>query len=314
MARKPRSLPDEILQRVIALREGHSSWIKIQKEVKIDRRTAKRAYEDWQRTKSIDELKAARKGVAEEEFRNHLRYLVALAGALAQTLDVPTEVKAKMSAADVLKKMWGTSSLGNYCAYGVRDVAASVEGRSLLFASLKTHTSAKVRWDALSDWERAWDDCRSALEELKQEIGAVVHNVLEQKKLSVKIQKSDKKQDVEERLVGGVIHVIWEHILRPNDSDQFPVVETKDLGGERCQLLFGRDRFAAGIILETSLCVQLAEASKWAAKNVLLSPKVEAVTHLIQTLRDRIVELRVSLNPLSLGPMIMSTRCDLCPA
>ena len=313
MVRRPRGLPDEILQRVIALREARSSWLKIQKEVKIDRRTAKRAYDEWQRSKSVDELKAARKGVAEEEFRNHLHHLVALAEVLAQTLEVPNELNVTIPATGILKKMWERNRLKSYSAYGVRDAEVKPETRKLLLNSLKTHSSAKVRWDALDEWEQAWDRCDSALKKLQQETRNVMYNIIEQKQLSQKLKKGSKKKDITERMVNGVLHTVWEQILRP--SDQFPVMQIAPRADGQSEVLCGKDRFVAGIILsEADLAKQVMEACEWGARNALSASGAEAVANIISTIRGRITELRRSLNPLLLGPLIMSTRCDLCPA
>ncbi len=314
MARTPRELPEEILQKVIALREGHSSWIKIQKEAKIDRRTAQRAYLRWERSKSIDELKAARKGTAETEFRNHLHYLVTLAEVLAQTLDIPGRPNVTTSAGEILENIWENNRLKNYSVYGVKYVRASSEARSLLLASLKTHTSAKVRWDALEDWEEAWDECIYVIKELRQRTHGVLHNILEQYKFMEKLKKGSKKQDIFEQLVSGVFYTVWEQILHPYDKEQFPILEIESRSDGRNQILFGQGKFVAGIVLDTDMCKQVAEFSKLAAKSLLLSTELEAINSLIETMQERIKELQHSLNPLLLGPLIMSTRCDLCPA
>ncbi len=313
MARRTRRLLDETLQKVIALREAGSSWLKIQQEVRIDRRTAKRAYEEWQRSKSVDELKAARKGIAAEEFRNHLHYLVALAEALAQTLEVPSQPNVTMCATDILDKMWEAGRLKGYSAYGVRDAEVKPETRKLLLNSLKTHSSAKVRWDALDEWEQAWDKCSFSLKKLQQETREVVNNIIEQKQLLQRIKRGSKKKDITERIVNGVLHTVWEQILRP--TEPFPVVQTTPRADEQSEVLFGKDKFAPGIILdEADLAKQVAEVCKWGAKNVLSSPQTETVTGLIRIMRERIGELRQSLNPLLLGPQVMNTRCNLCPA
>ena len=98
MPRQTLKLPDEKLERLIALREARWSWVNIQNELDIDRRTAKRAYEDWQRRQSNDELRVSRQGLAEAELRNHLHLVVAIAGVLVQTMRVPAQPKISASA------------------------------------------------------------------------------------------------------------------------------------------------------------------------------------------------------------------------
>jgi len=41
---------------------------------------------------------------------------------------------------------------------------------------------------------------------------------------------------------------------------------------------------------------------------------VEPLMNNVNTMRKSIEELAEMLNPLKLGPMILNTRCDLCPA
>ncbi|MBI4186448.1 MAG: site-specific integrase [Chloroflexi bacterium] len=104
-------------------------------------------------------------------------------------------------AADVLDKMWRLDSFRDCSPYGMRDVGATQNARKLLLTSLKTHTIAKVRWDALNEWEQAWDKCESALKQLQQETRNVMHNIIEQKQLSQKLKKGSKEKDIIERMV-----------------------------------------------------------------------------------------------------------------
>ena len=151
------------------------------------------------------------------------------------------------------------------------------------------------------------------MKKLQQETREVVNNIIEQKQLLQRIKRGSKKKDITERIVNGVLHTVWEQILRP--TEPFPVVQTTPRADEQSEVLFGKDKFAPGIILdEADLAKQVAEVCKWGAKNVLSSPQTETVTGLIRIMRERIGELRQSLNPLLLGPQVMNTRCNLCPA
>ena len=69
---KKREFTDEEWALILKLKQSGASWLKIQDETGIPRRTIKRAYEEWESTKSYDELKQARIHVAGEEFRDHI--------------------------------------------------------------------------------------------------------------------------------------------------------------------------------------------------------------------------------------------------
>ena len=90
-------------------------------------------------------------------------------------------------------------------AYGALNVVGSKEAQRLLIDSLKTHTSARVRWGALDEWKHAWDSCHSTLDALKGKIHRVVRNSLEQKRLTDRVSQSTKKGGIEECLSEGVL-------------------------------------------------------------------------------------------------------------
>jgi len=63
------------------------------------------------------------------------------------------------------------------------------------------------------------------------------------------------------------------------------------------------------------LAKEVADVSKWAIKNLLrgkedLIEKVKKEVHKMQESTDR---LEATLNPLVLRPIILNTRCDICP-
>ena len=95
-----KKLSDKELNKIIRLRQDRASWLRIQRETGIHRQTAKRAYDKWERSKSLEELKEARKDVAAQVFREHMESLVILATSLVSNLAVPhlTELMDKDAA------------------------------------------------------------------------------------------------------------------------------------------------------------------------------------------------------------------------
>lgn len=320
MARKIRGLLDEKLQSVIALREGGSSWVKIQKEVGIDRRTAKRAYEQWERSQAREELKAARQNIAAEEFRNHLYSLIKLAQSLIKALTVPKLPGERRRASDILLKLWQSDIVGQYGAYGLPSLRAEtnyiVGQNQILFKSLQTHTQEKVDWHAVEKWEDSWNRCIDALVKLEAEGKKILKNILEQKSdLKVSILRGTQRKDIAERILKGILHVVWRHILDGRLSKTFPLLRIAPRSDGRTEVLFGEDNFDQGIIFnEARSAKEVSEVCKWAAQNLSKEDLVEKLADEVDTMHRKIEELRESLGPLILKPLILRTRCDLCPA
>jgi len=322
MARKIRGLSDEKLRRVIVLRETGSSWVRIQEEVGIDRRTAKRAYEDWERNQSREELKAARKDVAAEEFRNHLHCLIKLAESLLNTLDIPSSPNTTISAEEILLNLWQRDIAGEYGAYGLSDQKPEtrriLRQNQMLFKSLQDHTHEED-WQAFNEWGNSWDTCIRVLAKLREEARKTLSNILNQESnLKNTLEKGCGKKDAVKRMVDGVLHVVWQCILAGKPDQQFPLVQAMPLGGGRIEVTFGKYTLTEGLIFtEADLAEQVVRVCKWATKNLCIGRKddmVEPLMNNVNTMRKSIEELAEMLNPLKLGPMILNTRCDLCPA
>jgi len=144
-------------------------------------------------------------------------------------------------------------------------------------------------------------------------------NILNQKSnLTDRIVKGCGKKDAVKRMVDGVLHVVWQFILAGKPDQQFPLVQAMPLGGGRIEVTFGKYNLTVGLIFtEADLAEQVITVCKWAAKNLCIVRKddvVEPLMNNVNTMRKSIEELAEMLNPLKLGPMILNTRCDLCPA
>lgn len=320
MARKIRGFSDEIIQKVITLRATRSSWMKIQKEVGIDRRTAKRVYEQWEHNQAKEELKVARQNVAADEFRNHLQSLIKLEQSLIEALTVPKLPSERRRADDVLLKLWQSDIAGQYGAYGLP--GAKVETRymvrqnQVLFKSLQTHTQEKVDWRTMGKWEESWNRCVSALVEFEAAGRKILQNIFEQKPdLKATLLKETDRKDVMERILKGILHVVWQHILNGRASTSFPSVKTAPRSDVQTEVLFGEDNLSQDITFrEVKFAKEVVKMSKWAAINLFKDNSTDKIAKEIDTMKKIIDELRESLNPLVLRPLIFRTRCDLCPA
>ena len=313
-----RNVSPQELARVLTLRQVNTTWLGIQRDTGIPRRIARRAYEQWERSQVREELKAARQNVAAEEFRNHLYSLVKLAQSLTETLTVPKLPTERRNAKDILMNLWQSDVAGQYGAYGLPGTQAEaqymVRQNQALFKSLQIHTQEKVNWRALGKWEDSWNRCTNALVRLEAEAQEILKNILKKTpELAGNIAEGHSREDAINRMLTGVLYAAWQ---LPSESDQeLPVVRVESGGEGRKRVLFGKGNLDVSLVLgEDKLVKKVVETCEWAAKNLSKGDSVKTIAGEINTMRGNIEELRGMLNPLTLKPLIFSTRCDLCPA
>jgi len=317
---KRRDLSQDELTQVIRLKQAGTSWVKIQKETGINRRTAKRAYEEWEHSQSRNELKAVRKDVAAEEFRKHLQCLIKLAQSLVNALGIPGPDEM-LSGKEVLLSLWRSDIAGEYGAYGLPDVGGRFQGpeihlrqNQMLFESLKDHTREK-RWDALNEWECSWDKCIRIFGKLRKEAHKVVENILDQeeKGLLDRIEEGNKRKDPIAWMTKAMFIKIREGILDDKLDPESPIVENVARGDGTIQV---RPVGIANVSLnftDISIAEKVAGICNWAAKNLYKRDTFKKLADEVKTTQRKIEELQEMLNPLTLVPQILSTRCGLCP-
>jgi len=103
---RKRSLSEDELNQVIRLKQSGASWLKIQNETKIPRRTAKNAYQLWHQNRSLEELKNVRMSVATVEFQNHMNDLIRLAEAFVDYLHILPSSNTIENSEQILSTLW----------------------------------------------------------------------------------------------------------------------------------------------------------------------------------------------------------------
>ena len=148
-----RYVSDEELDKIIKLVSSGASWLRIQKTIGIPRRTAKRAYEEYNQSKSVQELKAARQQVISEQFNYHLQDLIAFAHSLTVGLGDPT-IGDKRSADEVINEIFKVNIRVHRINNSIMGKTSTqpdviIRQNKMLFESLKAHTREGVRWKPL---------------------------------------------------------------------------------------------------------------------------------------------------------------------
>lgn len=310
---RKRYVSDDELNQVIKLKQSGASWMMIQNQTGVPRRSAQKAYEDWQRSQSIDELKAARVDVAAEEFRKHVDQLINLVESLASGLEVPKIPSLTMNAGEYLDSLWEKT----YREIQGYNLSQTIENRErqrfireyhMLLKSLEYHTREKVHWQLLERWKEAWNDCTDHLNSFENEVDTVASNIIDiDANLIKNISDRSQRETVAEMMAQAVLNEIWQNIT---DG-------TLDLENPDISISYELVDRSVPIHVEEDLFEKIAPVLRQAAgtfcterKEAIIQPLVGDVNRM-----DAVINaLEEMLNPLVLRPLILRTRCDLCPA
>jgi len=308
------------LAKIVSLRQNNFSWLTIEKETGVPRRIAQRAYRDYERTQVGDEFKAARQIVATEELRNHLASLKKLALVLVRHFDIPSPSRQLPIARDFRKSLLEQDIVGEYGAYGLPDlrrdtywypVKVRYRQNEMLLKSLQEHTDQKLN---LSKWENAYDTCRSHqvkfLEELDQILPIVVN-------LDSKLAEAiaGKKEKIIRQLLNGLIYLLWEGILvgKVELEELVTLIKVRSRGDGSTEVVFGN--LAGGAIVPGDVGTQAKKACIGVIKNLLAQREkiIDPLLEDVKTMKRVNDDLAKILNPLTLVPDILHSKCDLCP-
>ncbi len=341
---KKRELAPEELDKVIKLKQIGTSWLKIQHETGINRRTAKRAYEKWEHSQPPEVLREARKDVAAKAFLDHLKSLTTLAGSLVTNLSVPSSLDMMTDAEQFFAWLWQQNLLwrGVYTSpetqerYNLSQVHIYTMGgtqhflmgdpqfnileNQLLFKCLHQHTRGEeVRWGALDEWSKARDTCAKVCPKLRKETRDVVNNFLTQEtNLLQSIKERGGEVDPAKKMAEVVLREIWQNILDDKLDEEGTWFQTvlrgKGTPQEIC--VKSRDETILRFFGDTNmgLAEKVTRICEWAAKNLCKEDTVQQLHREVRKMENATEELREMLNPVKLTPMILRTRCDLCPA
>lgn len=320
---KRRVLSDEELAQVVRLHQGGASWMRVQKETGIPRRIAKRAYGEWEDSQSVEELKEARKGIMLEELREHLDSLVHCAERLVNGLVVPESPNEERKAESIVSQIWQTDidskpdTRRMYRASPLKKQTQIRRHNMLLFQSLQHHTRNKIDWELLDQWEKAWDDCIAALEGLHQKTKELVNNYLNQDKgLTPNIENDTGKKDVTERVVEGLLWAAWWVV--PSEVGEMDDSKTKFNVKQQNQVfkvVFApTNRDLRLTFHKQQLAQAVANICNSAIKILHVENTLRPVADSLAAMKKAMIQLEDMLDPLRIRPMILRTRCDLCPA
>lgn len=332
---KKRELSEDELNRVKNLRQSGTSWPKIENDTGIPRRAAKRAYDNWLRNQPMQEVKEARKEVAAEEFRKHMNSLIKQAVSLINYLGVPPSADLVTSSDHTFASFFEQDILHgleppdlpeiNEVSLGLSAIVESYERpriirqNHLLFESLQEHTREKVRWDAFDEWKQSQDNCAKIVADLREESHKTVENYIKQEtELPYKIRDKSGEKDAVGLMEQAALNALWQGIVDEATDKGWPLIEVVSRGNGTAQIAFVN--FGKQTVLtltEKDLAIKVAKICNQTTTILRRGQKAEMVQELakeIRRMRRLTTELAERLDPLLLRPLILRTRCDLCPA
>lgn len=322
---KRRELTDDELNNVIRLRQAGSNWMEIQRQTLIGRHIVRRAYEDWERKQWADDLRGIRLKVAQDDFEDHIDKLTTLAESLVNQLDVPSSPEINMDADKMVENLWYTDIFKErrrYQSIGEnreRETRRNLRRNRLLFESLQNHTRQKVRWEALSEWKRAWDNCFKALQKFTQEARQTIVNFLNQESgLIERIEVGCESEGVVDWMVKEVMNLAWQVILRSNLNEPFPQVHFISVEGQVTEATVVAVEKTDGLkFSDAKLGESVKKICNQTVFNICKGEQADGIKSLVNevnTMKKATEELEEALETLKLRPLILQTRCDLCPA
>jgi hypothetical protein len=127
--------------------------------------------------------------------------------------------------------------------------------------------------------------------------------------------KESKKKDAMERMMDGVLYTVWPWILTGKSEKGFPSVQAMPRGDGGAEVTFGDGNLTKYLIFaEVDFAKEVAKVCEGVAEKLCKGNTASALAKEVNIMQERIKELEETLHPFRLRPLILRTRCDLCPA
>ncbi len=328
---KKRTLINNELEEIINLRKQGWNWLKIQNKTNIPRRIAKRNYDEWEGKQSERQLSEVRGEVVAQEYRMHLDLLSNMAGYLIDSLVIPKPMSEICSADMIINEVMAFDYYQNFPFLAVSLKGQNREQRlsrmnQLLFKSLQSHTRTTVPWKELDEWKRARDESIKDICKIKEEAKTVFTNYFNQKnesKLKVMLATSGRNSQTIESISNGITTYIWfNDILRqPSEivAKQGTSLSNKGTAWVEFHKSIGDERIITFHQTEKDQAVELSKMVRDVAKqsvdnlSITSASAIIDIKYQINKMHECVVKLDEKLNPLSLRPVLLGTKCDICP-
>jgi len=316
---------DEVKNRIINLRKSGASWLSIQDTTSVPRRTAKRVFEEWQESQAFEELTSARKQVAVELFNQHMRDLTNIAHILLENLKTPPSLIDRRDSAGILNNLFQTGiriqgQEPTFFPDAPSDPEQVYRKNKMLFDSLKQHIKEGVNWSILDAWLSSRDKWKDGMDKLQMDINELVRNIIKQK---INLRHNEQTLIIDETLVNrivlGIVAVVYHALVEETtDFDQMMAYIHTSKATDAIVVTFGGINSTTELVAGSKELVErVIEICTWALENLFRgkeSDTVKILANALSNMRKSKNQLDERLDVLRLIPLILHTKCELCPA
>jgi hypothetical protein len=190
-----------------------------------------------------------------------------------------------------------------------------IKDNKLLFKSLQEHTGKAVHWKGLEDWKSAWDRCIATLSEIREEAGEILSNILRQEQgLQERITGQPGQGDALVRIKDGVIEAVWRAVLSDKPHTAPDLLQRGSPRGNYTPVIIGGPQPLDVVLFEDrDLADRVTKICKQAATILGKGDRAPRALKEVRSMKHSMGQLEDGLSALKLIPVLLQTRCDLCP-
>ncbi|MBA7617646.1 hypothetical protein ES703_24962 [subsurface metagenome] len=317
MARhKDSRVTDDQVRRMVELQRQGKSISFISRTVKCHRQTV----EKYLAGRGSDILAGeVKKQLLTDVQQKHLDDLTQFAISLRSHLTIPNLATEDRDVVEVLAPLLPKDlpqGLDSASRKARREQRQADRQNKMLFESLRQHAGGKGWWQAFEEWQQAWATCIEGLGEVKN-VPEMVEDLLNQQKANLKeeVEKVTGKEDVLERIVDVVIWAAWQVATASNPEEELklrnfrvaPVAKQRRIttGGYELRLIFSEP--------ETALAQEVVAVCNNVLRELYPRYMVDEILGMLHRMDEKIEVIDDALDPFILRPLLVSTRCELCP-
>lgn len=316
---------DEVKNRIISLRKSGASWLNIEDTTSVRRRTAKRVFEEWQESQTFEELTSVRKQVAVELFNQHMRDLTNIAHILLKDLETPPSLTDQRDSTGILNNLFQTGiriqgQEPTFSPDALSDPEQVYRKNKMLFDSLKQHIKEGVSPSILDTWLVSRDKWKDSMDKLLLGTNELVRNIIKQESST---WHNDHAIVIGKTLVNkialGIEAVVYCALVeKSTDLNQMKTYIHTSQATDAIVVTFGGINSTTELVVgNKELAEKVIQICTWALENLFRgkeSDTVKILANALSNMRKSKNQLDERLNVLRLIPVILRTKCDLCPA
>jgi len=308
---RPR-ITNEQIREMVRLRRQGKSISAIARATGCNRQTVRVYLKERQADVLADE---ARKQLLTNEQQKHLDDLTQFAASLVSRLTVPDSPTEDRDVAKVLDPLLPKDLPQGLSRKARREQRQTDRQNNMLLRCLREHTGEKGWWQAFEEWQQAWATCTKGLEEIRKQAPGVLNKKTNLKEKEEEVERKTGKENVLERIVDGVLRAAWWVGTASNREEELDFRNFRVLlEGQRLRIMTGN--YYLNLIFnetETALAQDVVAVCNLALQNLYPQYMVDEILGMIHSMDEKIEEIDDALDPFVLRPLLVRTRCELCP-